>query len=148
MSEESVTLLALLGTIPAAVAFFAGLLFLDARITGWHALAQRFSATVEPANVHTRQNGGVGAVGLIHVKGLMRAAANDNGLYFAFPTFLSAGHPPLQIPWSEIRLVSDKHLLGVRIVRLEVGQPKLARVYLRGGIADAVAERLAAHQTA
>ncbi len=102
---------------------------------------------LKPADVHARQNGGVGTVGLIHVKGLMRAAANDNGLYFAFPTFLSAGHPPLQIPWSEIRVVSDRHLLGTRVVRLEVGQPKLVRLYLRAGIADAVAERLAAQQT-
>ncbi len=84
---------------------------------------------------------------MIHVKGLMRAAADGDGLYFAFPTFLSAGHPALEIPWSEIRLVSDGHLLGTRIVRLEVGQPKLALLYLRGGIADAVTERLAAQLT-
>ena len=50
-----------LGIIPFAIAFFAGLL-LDARITGWHALSQRFAATAEPANLYARQTGGVGTV--------------------------------------------------------------------------------------
>jgi hypothetical protein len=50
--------------VPFGAAFFAGLLFLDARVTGWHRLAKKFPAAAEPANVYRRQNGGVGAVGL------------------------------------------------------------------------------------
>jgi len=111
-------------------------------VTGWHRLAQRFAATREPANVNAHQNGGVGSIGLIRLKGLMRAAANESGLYFAFPKFLKAGHRSLHIPWSQIRVVSDKTFLGTRVVHLQAGEPKIARIYLRGGVADAVVDHL------
>jgi hypothetical protein len=133
---------AALGIVPFALAFFAGLLLLDARITGWHALARKFAAASEPPGVSRRQNGGVGSIGLVQIRGLMRAAVDAHGFYFAFPRFLSLGHPPLHIPWAELRVVSDKQWLGVRIVRLEAGNPKIAVIYLRGGVADAVANRL------
>jgi ankyrin repeat protein len=46
------------------VAFITGIFFLDAGMTGWRALAQRFPAATEPANVSKHQNGGVGSIGL------------------------------------------------------------------------------------
>jgi len=55
---------------------------------------------------------------------------------------LSAGHPPLLLPWSKLRVLSDKKLLGTRLVHLQVGEPKIAKIYLRGGVADAVVDRL------
>ena len=140
--EKTLTVVSALGVIPFAIAFFAALPFLDARVTGWHALAQRFAAVGEPARVNAHQNGGVGSVGLVYLKGLMRAAADERGFYFAFPKFLSAGHPPLHIPWSEMRVMSDKTLLGMRVVQLQVGEPKVSRIYLRGGVADSVIDRL------
>jgi len=92
--------------------------------------------------VSRRQNGGVGSIGLVQIRGLMRAAVDAHGFYFAFPKFLSLGHPPLHIPWGELRVVSDKRWLGIRVVRLDAGNPRIAVIYLRGGVADAVADRL------
>lgn len=45
---------AAVGIVPFAIAFFAGLLLLDARITGWHALARNFAAASEPPSVSRR----------------------------------------------------------------------------------------------
>lgn len=133
--------------VPFAAVFFAGLLLLDAQVSGWHSLAKKFPASAEPANLNPRQNGGVGAISLIQVRGLIRAAADKGGLYFAFPKFLRLGHPPLQIPWRELRVTRDKHLLGRRVLHLQVGEPKVGQLYLRGGVADRVAERLGWTQT-
>jgi hypothetical protein len=119
-----------------------GIFFLDARITGWRALGQRFPASNEPAQVSKNQNGGVGGIGLVQLRGLLRAAATDQGLYLAFPKMLSAGHAPLLIPWPQLKITDDKTILGIRVLTLQAGEPKIARVMLRGGIAPQVAERL------
>ena len=123
--------------------FMTGLFFVDARMTGWHALAKRFPAWSEPASVSKRQNGGVGLIGLVHLRNLMRAAATDQGLYLAFPKIFSVGHPPLLIPWSQLRITDDKTIFGIRVLTMQAGDPKITRVTLRGGIAGEVAARLA-----
>jgi len=124
------------------VAFMSGIFFLDARITGWHALAQRFPSAGEPVMVNKRQNGGVGLIGLVQLRNLLRASETNEGLYMAFPKMLSVGHAPLLIPWSQLRISDDKTILGIRVLTLQAGEPKIARVMLRGGIAPHVAERL------
>ncbi|HEX8680324.1 MAG TPA: hypothetical protein VF683_10215, partial [Chthoniobacterales bacterium] len=46
------------------IAFMAGLFLADARITGWHALAERFAAKAPPGNtVNKWQDGGAGTIG-------------------------------------------------------------------------------------
>jgi hypothetical protein len=93
--------------------------------------------------VNRHQNGGVGLIGLVHLRNLMRAAATDEALYLAFPKMLSAGHPPLLIPWPQLRITDDKTIFGSRVLTLQAGEPKIARVTLRGGIVPEVAARLA-----
>jgi ankyrin repeat protein len=139
--QPSPILLIFFGVIMAVffIAFMSGIFFLDARMTGWHALAQRFPAASEPANIFKRQNGGVGTIGLVQMRGLLRAAATDQGLYLAFPKMLRAGHAPLLISWSQLKITDDKTILGIRVLTLQVGEPKIARVVLRGGIAGDVA---------
>ncbi len=124
-----------------------GLLLLDARVTGWHALAGRFVAQSTPANINAHQDGGVGRLGLVHLKSLLRAAATDDGLYIAFPGWLSAGHPPLIIPWSELTIASDKSLLGIEVLELRAARdgaagPPGELIVLRGGIVPEVRNRL------
>ena len=131
-----------IGTLAFAIIFFTGILLLDARLTGWHRLAQAFPATAEPPGTNRHQNGGVGSIGLVYLKGLMHAAADERGLYLAFPGFLRAGHMPLHVPWSQLRITSEKNLFGLHIVQLQVGDPKIGSIYLRGGVSAAVVDRL------
>ena len=44
------------------LAFIIAIFFVDARLTGWRALAHRFPGSSEPVNVNRRQNGGVGLI--------------------------------------------------------------------------------------
>ncbi len=142
--RPSPILMVFFGVMAAAffITFMTGLFFLDARITGWHALAQRFPAAGEPLNIYKRQNGGVGTIGLVQMRGLLRVAATNRGLYLAFPKMLSVGHAPLLIPWSQLKLTDDKTVLGIHVLTLQAGDPRLARVMLRGGIATEVAARV------
>ena len=76
------------------------------------------------------------------MRGLLRVAATNRGLYLAFPKMLSVGHAPLLIPWSQLKLTDDKTVLGIHVLTLQAGDPRLARVMLRGGIATEVAARV------
>jgi ankyrin repeat protein len=129
-------------SIVGFVAIFAALIQLDARMTGWHRMAERFAATgPEPARA-IRQDAGVGTIGLVRVKNLMRAAAPVEGLYLAMPAVFRLGHPPLSIPWREMRIASDSVLFGQRVVRVTVGDPAIGKIWLRGGVAAEVPGRL------
>ena len=121
----------------------AGVFLGDARITGWHAMAQRFAARTLPrTHVNKWQDGGAGTIGLIRMRSLLRAAVEEPGLYLAFPRWISFAHPPLLLPWSELHVANDRTLLGKRIVTLHVGEPRIARVVLRGGVAPQVVDQI------
>jgi ankyrin repeat protein len=128
----------------AAIGLFAmGLLHADARMTGWSRLAGRFAAPVAlGGQTFARQDADVGTVGFIRIRNLMRAAALDKGLYLAMPTLARPGHPPLLVPWTEMRVADERQILGRPVVTLAVGSPELATITLRGGVADEARRRL------
>jgi hypothetical protein len=112
-------------------------------MTGWRQLAGRFTA---PATLDgrrfTRQDADVGTLGFIRIRNLMRAAALDDGLYLAMPAIARPGHAPLLVPWTQMRVVDERQLLGRPVVKLSVGSPEIATVTLRGGVADEARRRL------
>jgi ankyrin repeat protein len=127
-----------------AIGLFAmGLLHADARMTGWHQLAGRFTA---PATLDgrgfARQDADVGTLGFVRIRNLMRAAALDDGLYLAMPAIARPGHAPLLVPWTQMRVVDERQLLGRPVVRLSVGSPEIGTITLRGGVADEARRRL------
>jgi len=125
------------------VVVMMGLLHLDASMTGWKSLASRYSAKGEPANVKRSQDADVGTIGLVRVKSLYRTAATDEGLYLAMPGIVSAGHTPLLVPWSELKVTNDSNTLGTRVLVLEAGEPSAGKITIRGGIVGDVATRVA-----
>jgi hypothetical protein len=95
-----------------AAAFICIICFLIGILTGWHALSERFRAQSEPYgqgrcvgpffyNVYMRY--------WSHYSSVIRMTAADDALYlsviFAFRLF----HPPLRIPWSEVKLGRTKY---------------------------------------
>jgi hypothetical protein len=127
----------------AFVAFFWLLFHVDARLRGWDDLAQRFAARSTPTTgLNTHQDGSVGRVGTLQLKKMLRAAATADGLYLAMPAWVLAAHPPLVIPWSELRVQScARGPLGLRL-DLTTQSLSSGRVTLRAGIAQDVLERL------
>jgi ankyrin repeat protein len=130
----------------AALAMFAvGLLYADARTTGWAQLAGRYTAPAAfEGQTFARQDVDVGTVSLVRIRNLMRAAPLDSGLYLAMPAVVRLGHPPLLVPWSEMRVTNDREVLGRRVVTVSVGSPAVTTITLRGGVADDVRLRLQA----
>ena len=126
---------------------FWGIFHLDARLRGWNELAARFAAPMEapaaPAVLNSSQEGFVGRVGMIQMRKMLRAAATPGGLYLAMPRWARATHPPLLIPWSQLRPRScQRGITRELTLDLEAGRPAAGRILLRGGIAPAVLEKL------
>lgn len=122
------------------VVLFYLLFHLDAYLRDWTPLAARFAAAGTPASVDAHQDGAVGRIGTIRTRKMLRAAATDEGLYIAMPGWVVAGHPPLQIPWSQLRLEScTRGIAGLRL-RLRAVDPAVP-IYLNDGVAEQVLTR-------
>lgn len=118
------------------------LLVVDSRMRGWHRMAGRFRATAPDPDA-PRQDGTVGAVGILQLRGLIRAHATTDGLFVAAPRLIRLTHPPLLIPWEQISIRDEQRRLGVPILRLSIGRLHVGFITLRGGVAGDVLGRLA-----
>jgi hypothetical protein len=118
-----------------------GMLFADAVMRGWRRIASRYPAdtVIEGA---ARQDGMVGGTAIIQLRGLLRAAATDEGLFLTPPRFMRFTHRPLLIPWTHITVREEQRRLGVPILTLSIGRLHLGFITLRGGVAGEVLERI------
>ena len=125
----------------AFVAFFWLLFHADAYLRKWSPLADRFTAASTPAHIKSNQNGAVGRVGTIQLRKMLRAAVTTDGLYLAMPSWVLAAHPPLNIPWSQLRVdACSRGVPGTR-VELRVAEPNVP-IFLVDGIAEDVLTRM------
>jgi hypothetical protein len=92
-------------------------------VTGWHALSKRFKKQIEPYgdsktagpffySVYMRFLG--------HYSSVIRMTAASDALYLSVLFPFRIGHPPLRIPWDEIRMRRTKFLWR-RLVLLTLG---------------------------
>ncbi len=114
--------------LPFLFPFFAATVwalscFLPARISGWNALSKRFLAQTEPYG-DTRTAGPffytVSMRFWIGYSSVIRLTAAADALYLSVSFLFRIGHPPLSIPWTEIRFGRTTHW-GFRYVVLTLG---------------------------
>jgi len=127
-------LLLFLMALFAAVLSVAGLL--SSILAGWYPLSKRFSALSEPYG-QTKSAGpffyGV-KMRWTNYANVVRIVAAENAIYISMLFLLRLGHPPLCIPWKEIKISSAKFLWR-RYVVLTLGEEE--RVPMR------ISERMA-----
>lgn len=127
---------------PVALALLViGMLFVDAAMRGWRRMASRYATDADITDA-TRQDGMVGGSAIIQLRGLLRAAATDQGFFIAPPGFMRFTHRPLLIPWTHITVREEQRRLGVPILTLSIGRMHLGFITLRGGLAGEVLERV------
>ena len=92
-------------------------------LSGWFALSRRFPRQSEPYGVTRRVGPWFGTVYTRfwgHYSGVMRLVAAEDALYLSVLFPFRIGHPPLRIPWNEIRLSRSKRF-WVNYVILTLG---------------------------
>ena len=108
-----------LGLALFSIALWCTVCYLIGFITGWHALARRFTRQSEPYGemrsagpffytVYTRF--------WSHYSSVIRATAASDALYLSVLFVFRIGHPPLRIPWDEIKLGRTQRFLFTYIV--------------------------------
>lgn len=109
---DSFPLSALLVAILLVLALWSGICFLISLLSGWHALSLRFRAQAEPYGdiktagpffyaVYTRF--------WTHYSSVIRLCAAQDALYLSVLAPFRIGHPPLRIPWEEIRFTRTEY---------------------------------------
>jgi hypothetical protein len=103
-------LLLFLVALFAAVFSIAGLL--SSFLSGWYALSKRFRALSEPYG-HTESAGpffyGV-KMRWTNYANVVRLVAAEDAIYISVLFLLRLSHPPLRIPWTEIKIGRTKFL--------------------------------------
>ncbi len=99
---------------------FPAISFVIAHTGGWGALAERYRYDGPIDQKRYMRSGSFGAM---RYKNMLTVAGDDSGLYLAVFLPFRVGHPPMRIPWVDIR-GSVLAEYGVSLVRLEItGDP-------------------------
>lgn len=116
--------------IPLVFPFlWLGMCNLLSRLAGWHRLAERYAATLPP--VGRRFWIESGKFGWVSYNSCLTIHATPEGLHLAVWLPFRFGHPPLLIPWRELRNVGSRTVwLCGEWLKLEVGSPSIATLEL------------------
>ncbi|NQT12401.1 MAG: hypothetical protein HQ582_06625 [Planctomycetes bacterium] len=120
--------------IAGALLVFATWVVLVIRLSGWSALARRYRCDQQPEGklyhsqtvrmTHVRSNWWPFSVYVSSVNICIAA----KGVHFSLSTLLRLGHPPLLIPWSDLRRLGGRRFMFWRFIRFSVGNPPIANI--------------------
>jgi hypothetical protein len=112
-----------LGFIAGFIVFWCAISFLISFITGWYALSLRFRKQSEPLG-EVRSAGPFFYTVYMrfwsHYGSVIRITAASDALYLSVLFPFRIGHPPLRIPWDEIKLGRARRLF-ITSVELTLG---------------------------
>jgi hypothetical protein len=100
------------------VGFWMSVCWLLALVGGWRSLATRYRVDSEPRPMTQTTSG---MLGLVSYNGVLELAASDSGLDLRVMMLFRAGHPPLRIPWADIRVESERAGLFGSQTKLRLG---------------------------
>jgi hypothetical protein len=107
------------GFVIGFAALWCGIGYLVSFLTGWFALSLRFRKQSEPYG-EARSAGPFFYTIYMrfwsHYSSVIRLTAASDALYLSVLMFFRIGHPPLRIPWDEIRFSRTKFFLRPYIV--------------------------------
>ena len=112
---------------------WVGITFLLSRVGGWNVLAGRYLAQQPFAG--ELQRGCSGRLGFVNYNKCLSLGSNEQGLYLSVPRIFAFAHPPLFIPWSDIRATRDK-ILWAEIVRFELGSAPATKLQVHRKFID------------
>ncbi len=106
--------------------------FVLARVGGWHSMAQRYAAGSRPSGgvTYRFRNGGFSAFGSGY-RNCLNVTITRDGLYVVPMGPFRVGHTPVLLPWSCVGGIEEKGFLGFRALEVRCGVGKRTfRLYL------------------
>ena len=110
------------------LALWSGIVMLMSLMGGWHRLAKSYAVAEIPAGGQSWMSG---MIGIARYNRTLTVATDANGLYLNVRRIFRIGHPPLFIPWKDIRNPERSSFLARDYITFEVGTPTVARIKLQ-----------------
>ncbi|WDI44613.1 hypothetical protein [Bremerella sp. P1] len=125
------------------VALFCGFTLLIAFLGDWGLLAKSFRAREKPSGkfFYFRSAG----VGMASYRNMLTVGVTAKGLYLAVFFPFRFVHPPLLIPWSEIKDIHENKFFSWRNYCLSIGYPERASVTIDDDVMQAARQYLPDH---
>ncbi len=119
------------------VLWWCFIIWAAARICGWSALARRYrlEGRFEGKRRHFRS----GKIGWGNYNGCLTVGANSDGLFLSVMVLFRVGHPPIFIPWAELKPRIRKMWLVGEMMELNVEQTPRTKILLPGKLAKQLA---------
>lgn len=116
------------------VLIWSGVVYLLAWLSGWRRLARHYRCAKAPAG---SVFGTLWAMlGPVNHRGTLQIQPAPEGLYLSMMALFRIGHPPLLIPWHAIKRQDGTQLSLVKMVALELGDPKITTLRLPASMVD------------
>jgi hypothetical protein len=119
------------------VAIWSFVCWLIALIGGWQRMAGHYRTNNPPPPGSKKFDHIFGMVGVASYRATLNVAVAPEGLYLSVMRIFGVGHPPLLIPWADVRVTGNSYLLLIEGVVVEVGQPKITTLRLPKGVGEA-----------
>lgn len=107
---------------------WCGIGILLSSMSGWARLAESFAAVGEPTGRRFFMQYGV--VGTVIYGSNLSIHTASNGFYLSVWLPFRIGHPPLFIPWQEVRNATTYPFWWFEMVEFDVGSPSIATLEL------------------
>ncbi len=120
------------------VAIWSFVCWLIALVGGWQRLAQRYRTTNTPPPDSKKFDHTYGTLGIASYRGTLNVAITPSGLHLSVMRIFQVGHPPLFIPWADVRVTGDTFFLWIEGVALALGQPEIATLRLPKAVRNAL----------
>ena len=109
------------------IGFWIFIVFILAQF-GWSNLAQNYKTSTE---FYGTDYGIVSArVNIVNYKASLILKYNDEGIFLRPTIPFRIYHPPVFVPWNEISAVDEGQFLFAKYVKIGVGSPKVASIFL------------------
>lgn len=88
------------------IGMWSGVCYLIGAIGGWQSLARKYE-TAKDTPLDQKFTSEYGKFGVSNYKYTLTVGFSKSGLFFANNPLFRIGHPPMLIPWSAVRIISD-----------------------------------------
>ena len=118
-------------------AFWCGVVWLIGRV-GWARLARHYETDAPRIGPTFRWESG--RVGASAYSGVLTVSVEPDGLRLAVMPLFRPGHPPVLIPWEEIRAIRPRRVLWHTSYALDTAPPEPVTVHLSRRVVEAIRE--------
>ncbi|MGJ8656747.1 MAG: hypothetical protein ACSHX6_09865 [Akkermansiaceae bacterium] len=119
-SDPPLYLIILIPTL--MIGFWCFVCFILSFVGGWGRMAKRYPSNNLPTG--DRFTSRSLKVGLTNYNRCLTIHANQEGIHLAIWLIFRPGHPPIFLPWSELKNQRPSSFLWINYLRVEVGSPK------------------------